>query len=74
MEIQTLMPQGRSTKTISMIKWIRISTLSIKNSLSGPLRKDPSSTLARAETVVPPWAQGLGFALEFRVQDTGFGV
>ena len=30
------MAQGRSTKIISMIKWIRISRLSIKNSLSRP--------------------------------------
>ena len=29
------MAQGRSTETISMIKWIRTSRLSIKNSLSG---------------------------------------
>jgi len=28
------MAQGRSTETISMIKWIRISRLSIKSSLS----------------------------------------
>ena len=28
------MVQGRSTKIISMIKWIRISKLSLKNSLS----------------------------------------
>ena len=28
------MAQGRSTKIISMIKWIRTSRLSIKNSLS----------------------------------------
>ena len=32
--IQTPMAQGRSTKIISMIKWIRTSRLSIKNSLS----------------------------------------
>jgi len=32
--IQTPMAQGRSTETISMIKWIRTSRLSIKNSLS----------------------------------------
>jgi len=30
----TPMAQGRSTKIISMIKWIRTSRLSIKNSLS----------------------------------------
>jgi len=35
MGIQTPMAQGRSTKTISMIKWIRTSRLSINNSLSG---------------------------------------
>ena len=34
MGIQTPMAQGRSTKIISMIKWIRTSRLSIKNSLS----------------------------------------
>ena len=28
------MAQGQSTKTISMIKWIRTSSLSMKNSLS----------------------------------------
>ena len=36
------MAQGRSTKIISMIKWIRTNRLSIKNSLSwqmGVLRK-----------------------------------
>ena len=33
-EIQTPMGQGRSTNVISMIKWIRTSRLSIKNSLS----------------------------------------
>jgi len=32
--IQTPMAQGRSTKIISMIKWIRTSRLSIKNPLS----------------------------------------
>ena len=32
--IQTPMAQGRSTKIISMITWIRTSRLSIKNSLS----------------------------------------
>ena len=32
--IQTPMAQGRSTKTISMIKWIRTSRLSRKNALS----------------------------------------
>jgi len=34
-EIQPPMEQGQSTKTISMIKWIRTSRLSIKNTLSG---------------------------------------
>ena len=33
MEIETLMAQGRSTKIISMIKWIQTSRLSIKTSL-----------------------------------------
>ena len=33
--IQTPMVQGRSTQIISMIKWIRTSRLSIKNSLYG---------------------------------------
>ena len=32
--IQTPMAQGRSTKVISMIKWVRTSTLSLKKSLS----------------------------------------
>jgi len=32
--IHTPVAQGRSTKTISMIKWIRTSRLSIKNSPS----------------------------------------
>jgi len=31
---QTPMAQGRSTEIISMIKWIRTSRLSMKNSLS----------------------------------------
>ena len=36
------MAQGRSTKIITMIKWIRTSRLSIKNSLSAPkLPKKP---------------------------------
>jgi len=35
--IQTPMAQGRSTEIISMIRWIRISRLSIKNSLSHPV-------------------------------------
>ena len=33
-EIQTLIAQGRSTKIISMIRWIRTSRLSTKKSLS----------------------------------------
>ena len=33
--IQTPMAQGRSTNIISMIRWIRTSTSSIQNSLSG---------------------------------------
>ena len=33
-EVQTSMAQGRSTKIISMMKWIRTSRLSMKNSLS----------------------------------------
>ena len=33
-EIQTPMARGRSTKMISMIKWIRTSGSSMKNSLS----------------------------------------
>ena len=32
--IQTPMAQGQSTKIISMIKWIRTSRLSMKNSVS----------------------------------------
>ena len=35
--IQTPMAQGRSTKIITMIKWIRTIRLSIKNSLSHSL-------------------------------------
>ena len=35
-QVQTPMAQGRSTKIISMIKWIWTSRLSIKNSLSRP--------------------------------------
>jgi len=34
MGIQTPMAQGRSTKIISIIKWTRAKTLSMKNSLS----------------------------------------
>ena len=37
--IQTSMAQGRSTQRISIIEWIRTSRLSIKNSLSGELRR-----------------------------------
>ena len=43
------MAQGRSTKTISMIKWIRTSRLFIKNSLSssaGALAGDRGATLS----------------------------
>jgi len=42
--IQTPRSQGRSTKIISMIKWIRTSRLSIKNSLSG-VGKQPDSDI-----------------------------
>ena len=41
--IQTHMAQGRSTKTISMIKWIQISRLSIKNSVSSGFTGVPRS-------------------------------
>ena len=34
MGIQTPMAQGRSTKILSMIKWIQTGRLAIKNSLS----------------------------------------
>jgi len=48
--IQTPMAQDRSTKIISMIKWIRTSRLSMKNSLS---------------TRPLPWQQSaLGFRVE----------
>ena len=36
--VQTPMAQGRSTKIISMIQWIRTSRLSIKNSPFSPAR------------------------------------
>jgi len=36
--IQTPMAQGRSTKIISMFKWIQTSRLSIKNSLAFALQ------------------------------------
>ena len=47
-EIQTLMAQGRSTKIILMIKWIRTRRLSMKNSLSLPRVGFRADTLARA--------------------------
>ena len=39
--IQTPMAQGRSTKIISMIEWIRTSRLSIKHSLSPSQKNQP---------------------------------
>ena len=47
--IENSMAQGRSTKTISMIKWIRTSRLSIKNSLP-----DLVLQLARLDLVLNP--------------------
>jgi len=38
--IETPMAQGRSSKIISMVQWIRTSRLSIKNSLSGQRFRD----------------------------------
>jgi len=49
--IQTPMAQGRSTKIVSMIKWIRTSRLSIKNSLSET--QVPPSFLAIAQARAP---------------------
>ena len=45
--IQTPMAQGRSTKIISMIRWIRTSRLSMKNSLS------PSGEWLRLQSFCP---------------------
>jgi len=53
------MAQGRSTKIISMIKWIRTSRLSVKNSLSCAAAAPPS-----------PTAPGLAF----KVWRLAFGV
>jgi len=49
--IQIPMAQGRSTKIISMIQWIRTSRLSIKNSLS--LSRDAGTIMESSLTVVP---------------------
>ena len=43
------MAQGRSTKIISMIKWIRTGRLSIKNSFSGT----PRTLYPRSQTLNP---------------------
>ena len=49
--IQTPRAQGRSTKIISMIKWIRTSRLSIKNSLSQFVRAAPLFVLTLSHAV-----------------------
>ena len=46
--IQTPMAQGRSTKIISMIKWVRSSRLSVKNSLSAGILRGASVGSARS--------------------------
>ena len=74
--IQIPMAQGRSTKIISMIKWIRTSRLSIKNSLSAVFRRhtcnrenscgSPCVSLAESESKGHLWQQqvlGLGFGV-----------
>ena len=45
--IQIPMAQGRSTKIISMIQWIRSSRLSIKNSLSSGFGVSTAITFVR---------------------------
>ena len=54
--IQTSMAQGRSTKIISMIKWIRTSRLSIKNSLfeAGATATIASLTMDAVSNVTGP--------------------
>ena len=70
------MAQGRSTNIISMIKWIRFSRMSIKNSLSS---ESEFSGLFRVQKVrcraaaqpPPPWCRVSGLRVEgsaFRVQ------
>ena len=64
------MAQGRSTKIISMMKWIRTSRLPIKNPLSG-IKASLGSTAQGFR------AQGSGSGVHvsgFRVQGSGFGV
>ena len=60
--IQTPMAQGRSTKIISMIKWIRTSRLSIKNSPSG----------GRADVLTCHHFQRPGIGFPFSVQGLWF--
>jgi len=61
MGIQTPMAQGRSTKIISIIKWIRTSRLSIKNSLS--LRVQ-GRCLVKARCGDMPAVGSFGFRIE----------
>jgi len=80
------MAQGRSTEIISIIRWIRTSSLSMKNSLSTNLGCGgglvaPSSTIGAiggSEPGQKPLVQapgiGLGFwVLSFRFWVLGFG-
>ena len=62
----TLMAQGRSTKIISVIKWIQTSMLSMNKSLAGVLQLNQHRVTSLAVLGV----QGAGF----RVQGSGFGV
>ena len=48
---QTCMAQGRSTKIISIIKWIRTTRLSIKNSLSTTTPAEDFSNLENSQVV-----------------------
>ena len=73
------MAQGRSTKNISMIKWIRTSRLSIKNSLSAGSDLDVKAHRLVHIVLLPldlePEVQGLRFmvhGLGLRVWSLGF--
>ena len=72
--IQTPMAQGRSTKIILRIEWVRNSWLSIKNSLAGPRgRRDPGAMRGLQPPALALLSgSGLGF-WAFRVWVFGFG-
>ena len=62
------MAPGRSTKVISMIKWIRTSRLSIKNSLS------PTYDRVRVSKPVTGIKTGYGYEDWARVSIPGMGI